>query len=91
MAVELFLFVGLAIAVSVGLLRFYPEQTRRALRIINTSRAVVFGVLWVSTAAVFVASGSPMLVFLGVLMFVLVFVQILVEDLHIKAREVIGL
>ncbi len=91
MAVEVFLFAGLAVAIAVGLLRFYPDETRRALRFINASRALVFGLVWVLTAVVFVASGSLGLVTLGVLMFVLVFVQIAVEDLHTRALEVIGL
>jgi len=91
MAAEILIFGGLAILIAVGLLRFFPEGTRRALRFINASRALVFGIIWVSTALVFVSSGAWLLVVAGLLMLVLVFVQVFIDDLHIKAREAIGL
>lgn len=91
MAVQALLLVALAVAVAWGLLRYFPDETMAALRFINTSRALVFGVLLLSTALVFIASGSPLLIVAGMAILVFLVVQILVDGVHTRVLEMVGL
>jgi len=90
-SVTVFLFAALAVAVAVGMLRFFPEETRAAMRWFHRSRMFVVGVFWTLTALVFIASGSLPLMLAGVVLLVIVVLNVLIEDLHTKALRRAGL
>ena len=89
MAATALAVVAAVVLISYGLLRFFPDETRAVLRFINTSRAVVFGLLWTATALSFIVSGVALLMLVGAVMLALVVLQILVDDLHEQALDVI--
>ena len=60
--------VGLAILAALLLVKFFPDQSRRWFERIRTARTLVFVLFSLAVAAVFIASGSPLLMFVGGLM-----------------------
>jgi uncharacterized membrane protein YidH (DUF202 family) len=59
------LTVAGALAISLALVRFYPEWTERQFSRIQMSREVIFGIFGLITALAFIASGVAILQLVG--------------------------
>jgi len=75
--------------VGLGLVWFFPEETRRWFNRAQQARALVFGLFSLAVALVFVASGSPMLMLIGGAMLLYGVLWLLLDDATGEIREVL--
>lgn len=73
-----------------GLMRFYPEGTMKWFRRIMLSRKLIFGILALASAWIFIASGYGPLIFLGALVVLGFWLYFFTEDPHEEVARWIG-
>lgn len=85
------LVAGLAVLVGFGLLYKYPDATVRWFNRIRAARAVLFGLFSLAVAAVFISSGSLLLMLVGGAMLVYGVIWVAVDDVSEMVREAVPL